>query len=141
MIHTQPCILLIEDHELLQLSQHWLLTQLGCRVVIAKNAIEAQGYLFPSQPPMTTFDLVLIDLGLPPNKQLPNVAMDGIHLCRRLRQFYSSQSLPIAALMAFDADYKEKECVAAGMQYFFTKPLSIEQWRQVVEIASGITIQ
>ena len=64
-----------------------------------------------------TFDLVLLDLMLP--------QMDGIEVCRRLRQ--SRPSLPILMLTARGSEDEKLAGFAAGADDYVTKPFGVRE--------------
>ena len=64
-----------------------------------------------------TFDLVLLDLMLP--------QMDGIEVCRRLRQ--SRPSLPILMLTARGSEDEKVAGFAAGADDYVTKPFGVRE--------------
>ncbi len=60
------------------------------------------------------FDLVLMDI------QMPN--MTGLEACRAMRE--SGFSAPIVALTALSGNDARRDCIAAGMNEFLSKPIA-----------------
>lgn len=66
--------------------------------------------------------VVLLDVMMP--------GMDGIEVCRRLRQFHPD--LPVVVLTARDDHEVERRCYEAGATRFLTKPLLPDQLAKVL---------
>ncbi|MDD2710186.1 MAG: response regulator [Verrucomicrobiae bacterium] len=74
-----------------------------------------------------TYDLVLLDI------QMPN--LDGISAARQIRagECGSKASvIPLIALSACATPDDRSRCMAAGINHFLTKPLDLQQLRQVI---------
>jgi len=59
-------------------------------------------------------DFVLLDISMP--------GMDGIEVCRRLRQMPDVAQLPIVMLTALDTPQRRAQSTAAGATDFWVKP-------------------
>ena len=59
-------------------------------------------------------DFALLDISMP--------GMDGIELCRRLRQLPNCTQLPIVMLTALDTPQRREQALAAGANDFWVKP-------------------
>jgi signal transduction histidine kinase/ActR/RegA family two-component response regulator len=71
------------------------------------------------------FDLVLMDLHMP--------GMDGIEAARAIRALGGGRSrVPIAALTADAFDDTRERCMAAGMDAFLPKPVSVEALARLI---------
>ena len=71
------------------------------------------------------FDLVLMDLHMP--------GMDGIEATRAIRALEGGRSrVPIAALTADAFDDTRERCMAAGMDAFLPKPVSVEALARLI---------
>lgn len=119
-------ILLVEDNVVNQQVAAGFLKHLGQTVSIASDGLEAVAAFEAN-----SFDLVLMDM------QMPN--MDGIEATRqiRAREGYLSQ-VPIVAMTANASDDDRRRCVEAGMSSFQSKPVSLDQLRQIIETTPSI---
>jgi signal transduction histidine kinase/response regulator of citrate/malate metabolism len=108
-------ILLAEDIVVNQVLAVRLLEKLGYRVDVVSNGSETIAALR-----RTTYDLVLMDCQMP--------EMDGITATRRIRESETSSiRIPIIAMTASSLETDSKECLAAGMDDFITKPVSLDK--------------
>lgn len=74
----------------------------------------------------SVFDLVLMDLHMP--------MLDGLQAARKIQETYSEADRPrIIAVSADAGQALRKECEAAGMESFITKPFKVEDFQQVVQ--------
>ena len=62
----------------------------------------------------TSLDFVLLDISMQ--------GMDGIEVCKRLRQMPSAAQLPIVMLTALDTPERRTQSAAAGANDFWIKP-------------------
>ncbi len=62
----------------------------------------------------TPIDFVLLDISMP--------GMDGIEVCRRLRQLPNTAQKPIVMLTALDTPQRRTQSKAAGATDFWVKP-------------------
>jgi CheY-like chemotaxis protein len=67
----------------------------------------------------TPLDFVLLDISMP--------GMDGIELCRRLRQLPTTAQSPIVMLTALDTPHWREQAQAAGADDFWVKPYKLTQ--------------
>ncbi len=109
-----PHALLVEDNKIALLMLESLVTQAGYRF---SSATDGESALVLAK--MHSFDFVITDLGLP--------KLSGIEFTRALRALsshHSNRSIPVFGLTAH-ADVKIKaECLEAGMNKAFTKPMT-----------------
>ncbi len=112
-------ILLVEDNEINQQIALELLNDMGLKVQVASNGVEALKKLEEH-----SFDCVLTDIQMP--------IMGGDELTKKIRVEEKYNDLPIIALSA-DAMASEKEnCLAIGMNDFITKPINIKNLNLVL---------
>lgn len=117
-------ILLADDHLVNQKVALQILQRMGYRADVASNGLEVLEAVF-SLP----YDVVLMDVQMP--------LMDGLEATRHIQLEYknprkysgkSSQKRPrIIAMTANAMDGDRKECIAAGMDDYISKPIQIEQ--------------
>jgi PAS domain S-box-containing protein len=117
-------LLLVEDDETNAEIATILLGLLGLDIVHAVNgALAVDAYR------ESAFDVVFMDCQMP--------VMDGLEATRQIRAIEERQGLggrhtPIVALTAHSfAGYRD-ECIAAGMDDYMTKPVSTENFREML---------
>lgn len=110
-------ILVVEDHAPLRAQIAALLQGAGWRVEEASDG-RLGLQLALEQPP----DVLLLDLGLP--------GMDGVELCRRLRE-RADRHIPVLMLTARDALDDKRQGFGAGADDYLLKPFAGEEllWR------------
>jgi signal transduction histidine kinase/AmiR/NasT family two-component response regulator len=110
-------ILLVEDNVINQRVAKRLLENHSYRVTIAPNGRDALSAL---EQMKWQVDAVLMDIQMP--------EMDGIAATKEIRRLEGSHGirLPIFALTAHAMKSDEEECLAAGMDAHFTKPIQPE---------------
>ena len=99
-------ILLVEDHPLNRKLTAAQLKKLGHRSSFAQDGRECLQLL-----KRENFDLILMNLQMP--------VMDGYEAARRIRQ------LPIIAISADASRLAQERCMIAGINDFYTKPITI----------------
>ena len=116
-------VLVAEDNQVNQTIIDAMLRQLGHRVTIAANGREALDALARED-----FDLVLMDCNMP--------VMDGLEATRLLRAGTAGTrdtSLPVVALTANAMDGDRELCLAAGMDDFLPKPVTLAALRKAID--------
>ncbi len=107
-------ILLAEDNVVNQKVALRLLERLGYSADVVENGLEAVAAV-QRQP----YDLVLMDVQMP--------EMDGLEASRRIKQGGAIASSPRIIALTADAMQGDRErCLAAGMDDYITKPISVE---------------
>lgn len=108
-------ILLVEDNLLAARMARQLLTNnFSCEVDEAHNGSQAL-----QKASENSYDIIFMDIGLPDT--------DGITVAKQIRNLPTKKlaSTPIFALTGHAKESKKNECMQAGMQDVFTKPLTI----------------
>ncbi|HAO00752.1 MAG TPA: hybrid sensor histidine kinase/response regulator [Halomonas sp.] len=106
-------LLLVEDNAVNRKVALGLLSRLGCDVVCAENGYDALAMAKRQQ-----VHLIFMDIQLPDS--------DGITVTQQLRaQGGWCSDVPIVAMTAGGAEDDRKRCLAAGMNDYITKPLSL----------------
>ena len=119
-------VLVAEDNAVNQMVIEAMLKQLGHGATLVgdgKQALEALAKDF--------FDLVLMDCNMP--------ELDGLEATRRLRAGKcgaASANVPVIALTANAMDGDRESCLAAGMNDFLAKPVSMAALRRAIESVS-----
>jgi CheY-like chemotaxis protein len=114
-------ILVVEDNTVNQLVAEGIVTKLGYQVDIVVNGAEALVAITAS-----SYLAVLMDCHMP--------VMDGFEATRRIRsQEAGARRIPIVAMTASVMDEDRERCLAAGMDDYVTKPVSIKTLDAVLE--------
>jgi len=103
-------ILLVEDDPINREVAIMLLEDVGLRIDVAEDGIEAI-----EQMEKHDYALILMDMQMP--------RLDGIGATRRIRQMPQGASLPILAMTANVFAEDRDNCLAAGMNDFVSKPV------------------
>ena len=120
-------ILLVEDNEVNQVVASEMLNQLGCEVRIAASGQAALVEMMAER-----FDLVLMDCQMPGG-------MDGFETTAawRTQERLQGGHLPIVALTANAILGDRESCLAAGMDDYLSKPVSLDKLRDVIARFAG----
>jgi CheY-like chemotaxis protein len=115
-------VLVADDNRLNQLVAQRMLEKLGCRVRTVANGRQVLDALGDE-----SFDVILMDCQMP--------ELDGYETTRRIRALSGpSAQVRIVALTASAAEADHRACLAAGMDGYLPKPVSIEALRQVLTL-------
>ena len=116
-------ILLAEDNDVNQQVALGMLEQLGFRADVASNGKQALDAVLQSP-----YDLLLLDVQMP--------VMDGFEATRRILAAFPpdspSRRPPIVAMTAHAMEGDRERCLAAGMDDYVSKPLTIASLRSVL---------
>jgi len=105
-------VLVVDDHDINRRAVELILAPLGCDIATA-----ADGLLALAQCENSTFDVIFMDVRMP--------ELDGRETTRRLRAGGGpNASAPVIAVTADTAPDDIAACMAAGMTYFVSKPLT-----------------
>lgn len=107
----QPRILVADDDWLNRDLLQAYLSSSGCEVVTAADG-ESALKLAQNVPP----DLALIDVQMP--------KMDGLELCRRLKNSATTRFVPVVIITALDSEDEKLNAFEVGADDFITKPYS-----------------
>jgi PAS domain S-box-containing protein len=106
-------ILLVEDEPVNQEVSRDLLEELGFRVDLAINGLEAV-----EMAQCVDYDLILMDMQMP--------RMNGVEATQAIRQLAGRQETPILAMTANAFDEDRQRCLEAGMNDHIGKPVAPE---------------
>ena len=109
---AKPAALLVEDDESIAFLLRFLLERLGCRVVAAKDGLEAMEAIESGE----VARLVLLDMMLPVH--------DGLTLLGRLRSLPRWEGGPVVMLTAKGEQGFMDRAFAAGATDFVQKPFN-----------------
>jgi PAS domain S-box-containing protein len=114
-----PVILLAEDNEVNITTLVDYLESYEYQVIVARNGMEAI-HLTQQQVP----DLILMDIQMP--------EMDGLTATRQIRADQSLTHIPILALTALAMPGDKEQCLAAGVNDYLVKPISLKRLIQSI---------
>jgi len=117
-------LLLAEDNPVNQKVALGMLRRLGYTADVAANGFEVLQAL-EKKP----YDVILMDIQMP--------QMDGLDATRRIRGRENSANQPcIIAMTAYALDGDREEFLNAGMNYYISKPIRIEELKTTLERCS-----
>jgi PAS domain S-box-containing protein len=109
-----PLVLLAEDNPDNVATISTYLEAKGYGILLAGNGWEAIDLSISHQP-----DVILMDIQMP--------GMDGLEAMGQIRQQSSLQDTPIIALTALAMKSDQERCLAAGADYYLSKPVKLKQ--------------
>ena len=105
-------VLVVDDHDINRRAVELILSPLGCDIATA-----ADGLLALAQCEAADFDVIFMDVRMP--------ELDGRETTRRLRAGGGpNAAIPVIAVTADTSPDDIAACMAAGMTYFVSKPLT-----------------
>lgn len=121
---SKTCVVLVvEDSPIAQSSAVSLLESLGCHVRLAENGRQAINIARQA-----TFDLILMDLGLPD--------VDVLTVLETIQAHYQEHKKimpPVIAITAYHDNNIKARSFEAGMQAFMMKPLTLSKAKDILE--------
>jgi two-component system sensor histidine kinase/response regulator len=112
-------VLVAEDDPVNQIVVQAMLENLGCFIDIAGHGLEAV-----QKAATGSYDLILMDLHMP--------HLDGLHASAEIRA--AEDATPIIALTANILPTTHKQCLAAGMNGYLSKPTTLEELEECLSI-------
>jgi PAS domain S-box-containing protein len=121
-VDEQLDVLVAEDNEVNQILFTQLLQGTGLRFRLVPNGAEALE-VFRQSPPR----MILMDVSMP--------VMNGHQASRAIRELESGtgRRVPIVAVTAHVLDGDREQCLAAGMDDYLTKPISIDKLEEMID--------
>jgi DNA-binding response OmpR family regulator len=117
-------ILIVDDDEMVRIALVELLKPEGYDVLAVSSGMVALEKL-----EVETFDLMLLDIIMP--------EMDGIELCRRIRQLDRHKKTPIVFLTAKSQEADKVAGLEAGAGLFLSKPIPPDKLLEIISKAIG----
>lgn len=125
IVHIGADVLLAEDNPVNQMVATGLLKRIGCRATLVKNGAEAVEAVVNSAARGERYDIILMDCLMP--------VMDGYKATEKIRQYEKqnpdAERNVIVALTANSLAGDRELCLAAGMDDYVTKPVTLERLR------------
>jgi two-component system, OmpR family, alkaline phosphatase synthesis response regulator PhoP len=115
-------VLVVDDDELVLIAIRELLTPSGYAVTTCSSGADALAEISREH-----FDLVILDVIMP--------EMDGLEVCRRIRNTKSYAEIPVIILTAKSGDEDKKKGVEVGANLYLPKPISPKRLIALVEEA------
>lgn len=115
-----PLILLAEDNETNIQAIGEYLEDINYRVMVARNGSEALDLALEQKP-----DLILMDIQMP--------VLDGFTATQRLRAMSEFDTTPIVALTALAMPGDRERCMAAGVNEYLAKPISLKKLTGIMD--------
>ncbi len=112
-------ILVVDDNEMNLSLMSKILELEGYQVRLAYTGIEAIQSVIQKMPDMAILDVMMPDI-------------NGLELCRRLRQPPLNVTVPIVLLSAMNAETERERVVEAGANDLWAKPFDLEVFRRRV---------
>jgi two-component system, OmpR family, alkaline phosphatase synthesis response regulator PhoP len=117
-------ILVVDDDEMVLMALNELLTPEGYEVQTVSNGKEALEKL-----KQNAYDLLMLDVIMP--------AMDGVELCKRIREVEQYRETPIVFLTAKSREEDRARGREAGANLFLSKPISPDKLLGIVSDTLG----
>lgn len=119
-------VLVVDDEPMTRTLLQLMLAPADCEVIEAEDGLDALEKIEQRLP-----DLIILDVMMP--------RMDGIALCRHLRQEVRTAVVPIIMLSAKTSAEAVQEGLLAGADKYLTKPVSRQELvRSVEELMAGV---
>jgi twitching motility two-component system response regulator PilG len=121
-----PTILAVDDSRIMQHEIQKALES-DYNVLVADNAVDALSIIYHQK-----IKILLLDVTMP--------GVDGLELCRTVRNLPQFQTLPIIMLTARDGAFDKVQGRMAGATEYLTKPFNKEELRQVIHKFLGSNV-
>ena len=117
-------ILIVDDDEMVRMALNELLKPEGYEVHTASGGAEALTRLDHNG-----YDLLMLDIIMP--------EMNGIELCKKIREKEDYREIPIVFLTAKSRDEDRAQGLEAGANLFLSKPISPDKLLKIVSDTIG----
>jgi len=124
-----PTVLLVDDHAAIRFLWQRVLQRLAINSAEAEN-----GQIAVNMVKETLYSLVIMDVRMP--------VMNGIEATEAIRAFEKEQGREPVRIVAVTSDSDSKnECLNAGMNLYFEKPIFLDDIRKILATAAPELIQ
>ena len=107
---SQSSILIVDDHEQNRELLEAYLEEVGCKVRVAGDGLQAMAEVAASQP-----DLIILDVMMP--------RMSGYQVCRQLKSDPATRDILVVMVTALSDIGDAERAVECGADDFLTKPV------------------
>ncbi len=119
-------LLLVEDNKVNQKVAMSMFRKMGFSPVLAENGVEAVEKVKEEK-----FDIIFMDVQMP--------VMDGLEASRIIRGLpHEGKKIPIVGLTANAMQHDRENCMQAGMDFFISKPFSMQQLKDILAHALSL---
>ncbi len=122
-MNNKPTVLAVDDSPIVQQLLKNALVDC-CRLLVTGDAMSALSLLFQEPVAVLVLDVMMPD-------------MDGLELCRTIRNLPQFKTLPIVMVTSKDAAFDKIQGRMAGATEYLTKPFEPEQLRQIISRVAG----
>lgn len=119
-ISNNKKVLLVEDIAVNRKLVSYMLKNLGYEVITAENGQKCLEILHKHKP-----DVILMDMQMP--------VMNGYKAVSIIRETEGMKDIPVIALTAYAMEGDGEKCIAAGCDYYLSKPFTQEQLKNMLE--------
>ncbi len=117
-------VLLVEDEPVVQQIHLTLLQKMGCKVDVASSGEDAVA------KSRNHYDLIFMDIGLP--------GISGIQAAKEICNQKKMNNAPIIFLTAYVDKDTQNECLVAGGDAVYIKPINMDTFTQIIKKFSKV---
>jgi len=115
--------LIVEDEPINQQILKAILTKLGHKTIVVSDGYSAIDLLAS-----TNFDVILMDV------QMPKLnGLETTRIIRSSKESAQTKTVPIIALTAYAMAGDKEKCMAAGMDYYLSKPVDVKALAKILK--------
>lgn len=120
--NTKLKVLVADDVQMNQIVLSKTLSKIGYESIVVSNGLEAI-----ERHEEMHFDLIFMDCQMP--------LLDGLQATRDIRRNENDEKCFIVALTGNATSQDRHDCMAAGMDYFISKPFTLTEIEKVIQMA------
>jgi two-component system, cell cycle response regulator DivK len=115
----QPLVLVVDDNEDNLLLLSFVVEQLNCQIITAKDGQTTLELAQSRQPTLILLDMMLPDL-------------DGMEVFQRLRQNLLTKEIPVIVVTAMASQQDRDRILLAGCNAYVSKPYSVDELEKLL---------